>query len=229
MILTMTTQTASYLEAIEHLPTGGTLILTDVSWKDYEQLLHDLGDGYAVRISYDQGRMEIMSPSHKHEHFKELISRLAHVIAEELNLELESLGATTYKQEWLSRGVEPDACFYIQNAAQIIGRERIDLRTDPPPDVVVEVEVSHDSTSKLAIYAGMRVPELWRYDGTRAQIYSLVGDAFEEIPDSRALPIVTSDLLTRFLEQSKTQGQSATLRSFREWLATHAVNKPDLG
>jgi Uma2 family endonuclease len=229
MILTMITQTANYLEAIEHLPAGGTLILTAVSWKDYEQLLHDLGDGYAVRISYDQGRMEIMSPSHKHEHFKELISRLAHVIAEELNLALESLGSTTYKQEWLSRGVEPDACFYIQNAARIIGRERIDLRTDPPPDVVVEIDVSHDSTSKLAIFAGMGVPELWRYDGTRARICHLVGDAFDEIPNSMALPIVTSDLLTRFLKQSKTEGQSATLRSFRECLATHAISKPDPG
>ncbi len=223
----MTTQTANYLEAIGHLPAGGTLILTDVSWEDYEQVLHDLGDGYAVRISYDQGRMEIMSPSHKHEHFKELISRLVHVTAERLNIMLESLGSTTYKQEWLSRGVEPDACFYIQNAARIIGRERIDLRIDPPPDVVVEVDVSHDSTSKLTIYAGMRVPELWRYDGTRAWIYSLVGDVFEEVPNSRALPIVSSELLTRFLEQSKTEGQSATLRSFRVWFAAYAATKPD--
>ncbi|HKZ02490.1 MAG TPA: Uma2 family endonuclease [Pyrinomonadaceae bacterium] len=214
----MTTQTANYLEAIGHLPAGGTLILTDVPWKDYEQLLHDLGKGYAVRISYDQGRLEIMSPSHKHENFKELISRLAHVIAEELDIVLESLGSTTYKQEWLSRGVEPDACFYIQNAARIIGRESIDLRTDPPPDVVVEIDVSHDSTSKLAIYAGMRVPELWRYDGKRARLYSLMADAYVEIPSSQFLPIVSCDLLTRFLEQSKTQGQSATLRSFREWL-----------
>jgi Uma2 family endonuclease len=214
----MTPQTANYLEAIGQLPAGGTLILTDVPWKDYEQLLHDLGDGYAVRISYDQGRLEIMSPSHQHENFKELISRLAHVIAEDLDIVLESLGSTTYKQEWLSRGVEPDACFYIQNAAQIIGRERIDLRTDPPPDVVVEIDVSHDSTSKLAIYAGMHVPELWRYDGNRARIYQLVGDVFVEKPTSMALPIVTSDLLTRFLEQSKTQGQSATLRSFRDWV-----------
>jgi len=179
----MTTQTANYLEAIGHLPAGGTLILTDVPWKDYEQLLHDLGEGYAVRISYDQGRLEIMSPSHKHENFKELISRLAHVIA-----------------------------------ARIIGRESIDLRTDPPPDVVVEIDVSHDSTSKLAIYAGMRVPELWRYDGKRARLYSLMADAYVEIPSSQFLPIVSCDLLTRFLEQSKTQGQSATLRSFREWL-----------
>jgi hypothetical protein len=83
---------------------------------------------------------------------------------------------------------------------------------------VVEIDVSHDSTSKLAIYAGMSVPELWRYDEKRARIYHLTSDAYVEIPTSQSLPIVSSDLLTRFLEQSKTQGQSATLRSFREWL-----------
>ncbi len=214
----MSTQTANYLEAIGHLPAGGTLILTEVPWKEYEQLLEDLGDGFAVRISYDQGRMEIMSPSHKHENFKEVLSYMAFIIAEETGTQFENLGSSTYKQEWLSRGVEPDACFYIQNAARIIGKERIDLRTDPPPDVVVEIDVSHDPTSKLAIYAGMGVPELWRYDGKRARIYQLAVDAYVEIPSSKALPIATSELLTRYLEQSKTQGQSATLRSFREWL-----------
>jgi hypothetical protein len=94
----MATQTSDYLGAIEHLPVDGELILTDVSWESYEQLLTELGESCALRISYDQGRMEIMSPSQEHE-YKEFISRLVYVIAEELLVEVEGLGSTTFKQQ----------------------------------------------------------------------------------------------------------------------------------
>ena len=214
----MATQTLSYLDAIAHLPAGGTLILTDVLWEEYEQLLTDLGDSYGARITYDQGRLEIMSPSYRHENYSQVVSQLARIIADELDIILESLGSTTYKQQWLARGVEPDACFYVQNAPRIIGRERIDLRVDPPPDIVVEIDVSHESTGKLAIYAGMKVPELWRYDEHRAHIYVLIGQGYVEVPASRTFSFLTSEALSQFLEQSKTEGQTGTLRSFREWL-----------
>lgn len=214
----MTTQTLNYLDAITRLPPGGTLILTDVPWEEYEQLLSDLGDCYAARITYDQGRLEIMSPSSKHERFAQLITLLAWTAAEESNVDIESLGSTTYKQEWLAKGVEPDACFYITNAASIIGKERIDLRIDPPPDIVVEIDISHESTRKLAIYAGMGVPEVWRYDGKRAHIYQLVGQDYLAVNASLVLPVFTTDVLARFLEQGKTEGQTAVRRSFREWL-----------
>src|SRR5712664_985515 len=177
----MSTQTLDYLDAIAHLPAGGTLILTDVPWEEYEQLLADLGDSPWTRVTYDNGRLEVMSPSSKHENFAQLITALALILAEEANVVFESLGSTTYKQEWLARGVEPDACYYIQNASAIIGKERIDLKTDPPPDIVVEIHVSYQSIRKLAIYAGMGVPEVWRYDGKRAQFYQLTGDDYREV------------------------------------------------
>jgi len=212
------TQTANYLDAIGHLPAGGALILNDVSWEDFEQLLSDLGDSYAVRISYDRGRLEIMSSSSIHEMYKDLLLRLACLLAEELDLILESRGSTTFKQKEFARAIEPDTCFYVQNASRIIGRSRIDLSVDPPPDIVVEIDVSHESTTKHAIYAGMRVPELWCYDEREAHIYHLMDEGYVEMSASRALPVITSEVLTRFLAQSKTEGQSATLRSFREWL-----------
>ena len=137
-----------------------------------------------------------------------------------MDLVLESLGSTTYKQEWLARGVEPDACFYTANAAGIIGKERIDLKVDPPPDIVVEIDVSHDPTRKLAIYAGMGVPEVWRYDGKRAHIYQLVDQDYVSVDASFVLPVFTTDVLSRFLEQGKTEGQTATRRAFRDWLRT---------
>jgi Uma2 family endonuclease len=214
----MTTQTLNYLEAIAHLPPGGTLILTDVPWEEYEQLLSDLGDCYAARITFNQGTLEIMSPTLKHENFAQIINALAVILAEESDLVLESLGSTTYKQEWLAKGVEPDACFYTANAAGIIGNERIDLKVDPPPDIVAEIDISHDSTRKLAIYAGMGVPEVWRYDGKRAYIYQLVGQDYVAVESSLVLPVFTTEVLARFLEQSKTEGQTAVRRSFRDWL-----------
>src|SRR5882762_5751624 len=98
-------------------------------------------------VTYYNGRLEIMSPSQKHENLSRVIERLVYAIADETGIAVESLGSTTYKQEWLARGVEPDACFYIKNAERIIGGERVDLSTDPPPDIVVEIDVSHDSTT----------------------------------------------------------------------------------
>jgi Uma2 family endonuclease len=214
----MSTQTLDYLDAIAHLPAGGTLILTDVPWEEYEQLLADLGDRPGTRITYDNGRLEVMSPSSKHENFIRMIERLTYAIAEEAGIVLESFGSTTYKQEWLARGVEPDGCFYIQSAARIIGKDRIDLTNEPPPDVVVEIDVSHESTRKFAIYAGMGVPELWHYDNRRARIYTLIDQSYVEVPASPTFPVLTSEAMSQFLEQSKSEGQTAALKSLRDWL-----------
>lgn len=161
-----------------------------------------------------------MSPSSNHEMYKELLQNFALLITLEMGLVFESRGSTTFRQEQFVHGAEPDTCFYIENASRIIGKKRIDLDTDPPPDVIVEIDVSHDSTSKFDFYAALGVPELWRYDEHRAQIYHLIDENYSEQPASLALPAITADALTRFLEQSKTEGQSAALRSFRAWLRT---------
>lgn len=214
----MTTQPESYLDAIKHLPEGGILMLNNVSWEEYEQLLEDLGDGYAVNVFYDRGKLKITRPTFHHEMCKGLILCMVNVISEHLDIILESRGSTTFKRKRPAQGAEPDTCFYIQNASRIIGKLRIDLSTDPPPDVVVEIDVSHESTDKFDFYASIGVPEIWRYDEHRAQIFHLQDQAFIEMPSSLALPLVTSEAMTRFLDQSKTEGQSATLKSFRQWL-----------
>ena len=214
----MTTQTLIYIDTIAHLPAGSTLILTDVPWEDYEELVDNLEEFPGARVFYDQGRMEITRPTSWHENFKALISAVGFVLADETGVGLESLGSTTYKQEWLARGVEPDGCFYVQNAARIIGVREIDLKRDPSPDIVIEVDISHESTSKLAIYAGMGVPELWRYDGQRFYIYRLLEQRYVEVSASQTFPMITSQALATFLEQNKTEGQSAALKSFRKWL-----------
>jgi Uma2 family endonuclease len=210
--------TADYLEAIEHLPDGAMLRLEDISWDEYEQLLDQLAEWRGMRVSYDRGRVEIMSPSFQHEKFIAFISGVGRVLAEEMDLTVEAAGATTYKQESLLKGSEGDESFYVQNATAIIGKRQIDLDIDPPPDVVVEVDITNESLSKFPIYAAFLVPEIWRYDGKQARIYHLVNQTYVERDESLSFPVLTAQAMTEFLEQSKTQGQTAALAAFRQWV-----------
>jgi Uma2 family endonuclease len=218
----MTVHITSYLNAVEQLTAGSSVIFDDVPWSEYEQLLDDLGERYPVRVTYDRGRLEIMSPSSKHEKFPDLILLIASNLALELGYGFESFGSTTFRRKSLRQGAEPDTCFYVHNAGSIIGKDEIDLDIDPPPDVVVEVEVTRTIRGKLDLYARLGVPEIWRYDGERLRFYHLIDRSYIEQSSSLAFPILTVDILARFLDQSKTEGQSATLRSFREWVRLHS-------
>jgi Uma2 family endonuclease len=220
--MTMTPQPLRNVEVIEdaikHIPEGGTLIVPNVSWQDYEMLLSRMGDSNNARINYDRGRLEIMSPSPIHETLKELISQLARAITDKLGIDLEALGSTTFKSGTFQQGAEPDTCFYIQNASRVIGKEKLDLLVDPPPDIAVEIDISRDSTNKLNSYANLRVPELWLCNENCARFFHFTGQGYVESPISRAFPFLTSGAPTKAIEQCRAQGQSAALRSFRNWM-----------
>jgi Uma2 family endonuclease len=218
---------ATYRDAVAHLPPDGTLILNGVTWDEYESLADHLGDHSPVRITYDQGRLEVMSPSTKHEKYSDMVTYMLRALAGKLGRPLESFGRATFKQQWLDRGVEPDACFYVENAASVATTEEIDLAKDPPPDIAVEIDISHGSTTKFGIYAGMRVPEVWRYDGRHAQmhIYHLAEQGYFEMTNSLAFPILTADTLSEFLAQSKAQGQTTALESFADWMRKSGIRK----
>lgn len=216
----MSTHTADYLEAIEHLPEGAMLRLERITWNEYEQLLEELIERPGVRVSYDQGRVEIMSPTYEHEMYKGFCTSMARILSEELSVLVETAGATTYKSKQLMKGSEPDESFYVQNARAIIGKRQIDLSVDPPPDVVVEIDITSESLGKFPIYAAFGVPEIWRYDGEHAQIYHLVNQSYVETARSLAFTCLTAQALTDFIEQSKTEGQSAALAAFRQWVRT---------
>src|SRR5213593_3098798 len=132
MRVMMSTQALDYLDAIAHLPEGGMLILQHVSWEDYERVLAELGDAPNVRVAYDQGRLEIMAPLSEHEAYAEMMHDMTRMLTRELGLKLEARGSTTFKLDPQAKGVEPDGCFYVQNAAAIIGKRRLDLSVDPP-------------------------------------------------------------------------------------------------
>ena len=214
----MSAISTDYVDAIAHLPAGAALRIDNVSWDEYEQLLTDLGEDYKVRIFYDQGRMEIMAPASAHEKPKSILHRLLTALSDELDIDIESLGSTTFKAEMKAKGAEPDDCFYIQNARRVIGKQDLDLRHDPPPDLVIEIDRTNSSMNKLPIYAGLGVPEIWRLSGREVQIYLLTGDRYELSPVSHAFPFLSARTLSEFLAQGLAEGERKCARAFRAWI-----------
>ncbi len=196
---------------------GQHVILRGVHWKTYERLLADFQDSHAVHFAYDRGVLEIMVLSTKHEEPNRAIAFLVELLALEMNLNIRNLGSTTFTREDLDRGFEPDTCFYIQNVARVKGKEEIDLAVDPPPDLVIEVDISHPSLDKLPIYAAVGVPEIWRYDGQHTTIYTLENETYRPQADSKALPGLTSAVLAQFIAESKTLDRLDWVQRIRAW------------
>ena len=147
-----------------------------------------------------------------------MLDYLVRALSDTRNLKLEKRGSATWKKRSLAKGVEPDACYYVQNADRIIGKRAIDLESDPSPDIVVEIAVTTESLSKFPIYSALSVQEIWRYDGRIVQFYELSIDAYREVVESRAFAGLTPQMLAEALEQGKTEGQTAALAAFRQRL-----------
>lgn len=217
----MHVQTSSLLEIIEALPDSSTLVLHEVSWAEYEDLLALLPDNPRFRLSYDQGTLEIMTLSPRHERLKSLFAPLLAVLTEELNLNLVGLGSTTFRRSEAARGLEPDDCYYIHHAERIMGQDTIDLATDPPPDLVVEVDISHPSLDKFPIYVSLGVPEVWRHDGDTLQFFRLSGERYIQTPESSLFPSLSAEVLASFVQQGKAHGTIPMMRTFRDWVRAH--------
>ena len=198
-------------------PPEQRIVLRNVSWETYERLLADHMDSSSPRFTYDRGALEIMSPSPEHERVNRSIAMFVEVLAETMNLDWDNLGSTTFKREDLERGFEPDSCFYIQNAELIKGKDRIDLNIDPPPDLIIEIDITSESLNKLPIYAQLGIPEVWRYDGKRLIMLALKGNEYLECERSFAFPYLAASVISTFIEESKSLKRAAWLRSIREW------------
>ena len=179
------------------------VVLNNVSWETYERLLEDHLNCSAPRFTYDQGVLEIMSPSAEHEWYNQLISDLVKLLARELRIDLLSLGSTTFRRASAKRGFEPDSCFYVSHIREVRGKRRVDMAVDPAPDIVVEVAVTQPSLSKFPVCAELAVPEIWTYDGNRLVMYQLQGPEYVAIASSRVLPGLDSTQLGEFLELGK--------------------------
>ena len=198
-------------------PPEGRVILHNVSWSLYEQLLAEHVDKSSPRFVYDRGELEITVPSYEYEELNRLINDFIVVIAMEWDIEYCNAGSTTFKREDLERGFEPDSCFYVQRAGRIAGKKRLDLTIDPPPDLVLEVEITHSALDKLPIFATVGVPEVWRYDGERVRMLALAGDSYVERERSLAFPALQSAHLTELLAASQQMPRTVWLRHVRAW------------
>lgn len=191
--------------------------LNNISWDAYEQILDALGDNRAALITYYQGVLEIMTPLEEHETGSENIGMLIQILTEELNLNIKSMASTTLKIPNSKIGAEPDKCYYIQNEPAVRGKT-VDLAVDPPPDLILEVDITHTDINKTQLYQEMKVPEFWRYNGSRLTIYLLTQGEYQESATSATFPILTKSMVYDFLAQCKTQGETQTKRAFRKML-----------
>jgi Uma2 family endonuclease len=194
------------------------VVLYNISWEQYEKFLDDLGDRSSARMAYDNGTLEIMTPLPEHEYFKEAISDAIKDSVEELEIDYESYGSTTWRKQVALAGAEPDNCFYFQNEVLVRGRLDLDLgRGDPPPDLVLEIDMTSKSLNRFPIYARLGVPELWCYDNGTLNIYHLQGNEYIQAQVSLALPQLPVQELPQLIEVHRVEGRRALRRAVREW------------
>lgn len=191
--------------------------LNNISWDAYEQILDALGDNRAALLTYYDGILEIMTPLEEHETGSENIGMLIQILTEELNLNIKSMASTTLKIPNSKIGAEPDKCYYIQNEPSVRGKT-VDLAVDPPPDLILEVDITHTDINKTQLYQEMKVPEFWRYNGSKLTIYVLTQGEYQESATSATFPILTKSMVYDFLAQCKIQGETQTKRAFRKML-----------
>jgi len=213
----MDARIADFNEAAELLPNGASLVIQDLQWDDYEAVLEALQHRH-LRINYDCGRLEVMSPLSEHEIVTRIIDRMVSCYCDEFDIKLEGYGKTTWKRRSIEKGVEPDECYYIENATRIIGKREFDLEIDPPPDIVVEIDITNTSLRKFSIYAALGVPEIWRWDRKMVHFHGLVGDSYTETEFSRFLPGLTGPIMAETIKASAEFGQTEALKNFRKHL-----------
>ena len=200
------------------IPAEQRTVLPNISWETLEALLIETGEDRGWRFAYDGSTLELMTPLFEHENPKSNFGNLIIFLALELDIEIRSAGSTTLKRQIANRGIEPDNCYYIQNELAVRGKQKLDLETDPPPDLAIEIDITSSSVNKFDIYSALGVPELWRYDGRVLKFYQLTEGKYIESEFSIALPIVSVTEISRFIEQSKTICEIALLKLFRAWV-----------
>jgi Uma2 family endonuclease len=202
------------------IPPGRNLLLKDIDWSTLEELLEELGETRAARLSYSQGMLEIMVPLAEHEAGKEIIGDLVKVILEEWGIDFWALGSTTFKNPAMAQAIEADACFYIQHEAVIRGKKRIDLTVDPPPDLAIEIDIS--SRTRFDNYEKLGVPELWRYDGEHLEINVLQNGHYVISATSIHFPqFPLVEAIPQYVKQSQSVGRNATMKAFRAWVRSY--------
>lgn len=201
---------------VEHQVFGEKRVsVSGLTWDAYQQILYALPNSRAVRLTYDQGTLEIAMPLEDHEFALRLIERFIVILVTAMGMKIKTMGSTTMDRQDLDRGSEPDCAYYIQNQAVVAGR-KVDFSQDPPPDLVVEVDITNTDIAKDRLYASMGVPEFWRYNGQVWRIFQLQGEAYQELDRSPTFDWIKKEDLYQFLGQAQ-QDEIAAEQAFRSW------------
>ena len=208
-------------------PTSSGIVFHGVTWDDYEAMLRIVGDR-PIRVTYDQGEMEIFMPSYGHNDDAFLLGRMVDLLTEELEILYRGGDTTTHKRADLDKGAEPDKCYWFgPKARRMAGKRQLDLSRDPAPDLIIEVDVTRTSLDRLKIFAAMRVPEVWRSTGRSLQFLHLQADgSYQPRPASRYFPALTATSVAQFLKDGRTVDKPTWIRSFRAFVREKVVPGP---
>ncbi len=210
------------IDAMVDIADGALVMFTGMRWAQYRKLLEArdrLRPG--VRVTFDRGRLEVMTVASLHEQWKKTLAMLIECLAEELGLPFVSVGNVTVAREDLDRGFEPDECYYIQNAARVVAVKALDFGRDPPPDLAVEIEKSRTVIDRLPLYAAVGVPELWRYNGNALIVLRLQADkTYAPVTASPTFPGIPLARIEESLHLVGTTDTGSILRQFRAWAKT---------
>ena len=195
------------------------IVLCGVSWETYQALRHtDESRRGSVRMTYDRGRLVLMSPSQEHEQRAERLGLMIRMAALGMGLHCMGVGRMTLLRKEAQRGKEPDTAFYLANEPLVRAKE-VDLDVDPPPDLAVEVEIAHKDKEMLGVYAALGVPEVWHYDGRSLRVLQLQANAsYQPVAASPALPFLPMAEIPRWLERAESEGETAMLAAFLDWV-----------
>jgi Uma2 family endonuclease len=198
------------------LSPGSAMAVSGLSWQHYQLLLAELGDNRATRLAYSNGVLEIRMPSQIHEIVNRLLSKIIFALAEELGLEIVDLGSTTWNREDLGKGIEPDSCFFIQNAHLVQGLNP-EISPDLSPDLAIEVDIASASDKKLVIYQALRVPELWVYSKGKIRILDLRDTQIREVENSIAFAAVSAEQLQAWINLRESGTDLMVVRAVRQF------------
>jgi Uma2 family endonuclease len=201
-------------------------LLPHVGWQCYEALLAGIGNRRSIRVTYDRGNVELMSPLFEHETYGDVLATFIEILLDEFGIDYKPAGSTTFRREDQERGLEPDRSFYIANVGAILGRRTLDLSIDPPPDLAIEVEITRSALDRMGVYAGLGIPEVWRCDGESLFVHRLVAGAYEIVEASPTFPRVPVAELMQVVRQVAWDGKPQMIRTFRAWIAERVPPSP---
>ena len=193
------------------------VILERVSWGTYERLLRENDPSPGKRFTYDRGLLQIMVVSRRHELPNSLLEQIVFILTDEWDLDYRHSGSMTFKRKDLKKGFEPDSSFYLGRARDVEGKLDIDLEHDPPPDLVIEVDISRQSLNKFPVFAAVGVPEIWRYRKEVVEVLVLRDNDYARVEQSAAFPRLTATRLTEFVAEGMRGNQRTWSRRVRQW------------